>query len=225
VIEFAKRSALAFALIPLASLWAGAADASSFVELKPLAGSTSPSVVVLGTPPKVTPLPSEVRDPDVADGEVDRSLYRRFDPADSAIVTLSPSVIALAEPDVAKQQLAIGEVDRPPRERLDPTDTDIFVLSPSVIAMGEPAVVDEKVAAIDDKPHHVSLPMVIRGGMIGDAFSPAAPAAAGAGSQPSGAEASAAAPSPEQPTKPSQPEPQPAAPPPATPARDFQKPR
>jgi hypothetical protein len=216
VVEFAKSAKLAFALSLVGALWAGAADASSFVELKPLAGNVSPSVLVLGAPP-----PSG--DPNLAIGRVDPAPHHRQDPADSAIVTISPSVIALGEPDLSDQQIAMGEVDRAPHRRLDPADSEIITVSPSVIAMGEPAVVDEKVAAIDDKPHNVPPPMVIRGGMIGDAFSPAT--AAPPASQPSDAEASAASPSSDHPRKPSEPQPQQDDPPAATPPRAFQKPQ
>jgi hypothetical protein len=224
VFGFIRVFMRARALFLLGTFWAGAADASSFVELKPVPGTASPSFVVLGAPPKIAPLPSQTLDPDVASGEVDRPPYHRPDPADSALVTLSPSVIALGEPDVPGRQVAVGKVDRAPSPGPDPSDSDIVTLSPSVIAMGEPAVVDEKVAAIDDKPHHLSSPMVIRGGVIGDAFSPEAPSAPAGGSQPSDAEASAAA-HPDQPTKPSEPQPQPAAPPPAAPPRELQKPQ
>ena len=202
------------------ALWAGAADASSFVELKPLAGSVSPSVLVLGAPA----VPAQSDDPNVAIGKVDPAPRHRQDPADSRIITVSPSVIALGEPDISAQQVAVGEVDRAPHRRLDPADSEIITVSPSVIAMGEPAVVDEKVAAIDDNPHSAAPPMVIRGGIVGDAFSPAAIAPAAA-SQPSDAEASAAAPSSEHAPKPSEPQPQPDEQPAATPPRAFQKPQ
>jgi len=74
------------------------------------------------------------------------------------------------EPDVA-----IGHVDRPARP--DPADSDIVTVSASIIAMGEPAVATEKVAAIGGEKqrplHETPLPLVIRGGVIGDAFTPA----------------------------------------------------
>jgi hypothetical protein len=205
----------------LGALWAGVADASSFVELKPLAGSVSPSVLVVGTPAAR----AQSDDPNVAIGKVDPAPRHRQDPADSRIVTLSPSVITLGEPDVSAQQIAIGEVDRAPHRRLDPADSEIITLSPSVIAMGEPAVADEKVAAIDEKQRNSPPPMVIRGGIIGDAFSPATAAVPAAQSQPSDADASAAASSSEHGTKPSEPQPQPGDPPAATPPRAFQKPQ
>ncbi|MBZ9851980.1 hypothetical protein LB565_28775 [Mesorhizobium sp. CA14] len=53
--------------------------------------------------------------------------------------------------------------------------------TPSVIALGDPmpAVTDEKVAAIPEKSGHQQAPMIIRGGIVGGAFStPAATAAA-----------------------------------------------
>src|SRR5262245_19628170 len=95
VFGFTREFMRALPLFLLGTIWAGVADASSFVELKPLAGAASPSFLALGAPPKITPLPSQSLDPDVANGEVDRPPHRRPDPADSALVTLSPSIIAL----------------------------------------------------------------------------------------------------------------------------------
>jgi hypothetical protein len=53
--------------------------------------------------------------------------------------------------------------------------------TPSMIALGDPvpAVTDEKVAAIPEKSGHQQAPMIIRGGIVGGAFStPAATASA-----------------------------------------------
>jgi hypothetical protein len=175
------RFALAFVMV--GSLWASEALASSFLVLEPVQGSTSPSIVVLGKPATldVATLPPE-------------------NPKD--------------EPDVA-----IGHVDRPPRP--DPADSDIVTLSPSIIAMGEPEVASEKVAAIGgekQKPlHETPLPLVIRGGVIGDAFSPVTTAAPVpvTGEQPqSGQEASEAPRGGSQPAPPKRAPDQPAAPPP-----------
>ena len=50
----------------------------------------------------------------------------------------------------------------------------IDIISPSIIALGEPAVTNENVAAIDGETKKTgpsTTPMVIRGGMVGDAFS------------------------------------------------------
>jgi hypothetical protein len=48
----------------------------------------------------------------------------------------------------------------------------------SLVALGEPPVTDEKVAAIEEKRSGpLSTPMVIRGGVVGDAFAPAKAAA------------------------------------------------
>jgi hypothetical protein len=115
--------------------------------------------------------------------------------------------------------LAIGEVDKP--HKIDPGDSDI--ITPSVIAMGEPDVAPEKVAAIESesrKPRHETMPIVIRGGVVGDAFSPAASGAPVTVSpSESGREASEEPSKPVNAKKPAQqaPEPQPITPPPAAP--------
>lgn len=106
-------------------------------------------------------------------------------------------------------------------------------LSPSVVAMGEPAISFDKVAAISDKTRtrqSLSLPMVIRGGVVGDAFSRAEPPApqtlptdadaggsGGSGSTQTEASAGGGSKPPEPKSPPEQPAPPPpaAAPPPA----------
>jgi hypothetical protein len=173
---------IALAFVMFGSLWAGEAAASSFVVLEASPGPASPSIVTLGTPATldVTTLPEDPKD----------------------------------EPDVA-----IGHVDRPARP--DPADSYIITISPSIIAMGEPEVTSEKVAAIGEKDgsrRAPPLPMVIRGGVIGDAFSPAttaAPVPVAVEQPQSGQEASEAPSGGSQPPAPSggMPE-QPAAPPP-----------
>jgi hypothetical protein len=54
--------------------------------------------------------------------------------------------------------------------------------TPSIVALGEPApdVAYEKVAAIPSQPKHdfMQSPMIIRGGIVGDAFATPAPSAA-----------------------------------------------
>jgi hypothetical protein len=133
---------IALAFVMFGSLWASEAVASSFVVLEPSPGPGSPSIVTLGTPATldVTTLPDDPKD----------------------------------EPDVA-----IGHVDRPARP--DPADSDIVTISPSIVAMGVPEVTSEKVAAIGGEKHgsrrEPPLPMVIRGGVVGDAFSPVTTAA------------------------------------------------
>ena len=105
--------------------------------------------------------------------------------------------------------VAIGEVGPAPRD--DTAGSSIVPLSRSVIAVGEPDVTDEEVAAIGDKPwHRESIPMVIRGGVIGDAFSTPAPPAAPETPKASDEQASETAQSPDGSSEPEQ-----AAPPPA----------
>ena len=87
----------------------------------------------------------------------------------------SPSVIVLGQPapQSADPDVVAGAVDKPGSSS---SKGDFVILSPSVISMGEPAVADENVAAIATKgsqTRHDPLPLVIRGGVIGDAFSSA----------------------------------------------------
>jgi hypothetical protein len=95
-----------------------------------------------------------------------------------SMVSVAPppptDVTTLGAPDQTAPDVTIGEVDKPPQEA---ADGSIVMLSPSIVAMGEPAVAQEKVAAIGEegtKPRPEPLPMVIRGGILGDAFSTAA---------------------------------------------------
>jgi hypothetical protein len=145
----------------------------------------------------------------------------------------SPSIVVLGKPatiDVTtlpddpedKPDVVIGHVDPPARP--DPADGGIVTVSPSIIAMGTPEVTSEKVAAIEAEKegprHQPPAPLVIRGGVIGDAFSPTTTAAPVTVEQPhSGQEAASDAPGggpqPSAPSK-SMPE-QPAAPPPPAP--------
>lgn len=85
---------------------------------------------------------------------------------------LSPSMIALGEPAAGDAAKADPDVVAE-----DGGNKDQIRLSPSMIALGEPEVTSEKVAAIDTGKHgkrRISAPMVIRGGIVGDAFSPVA---------------------------------------------------
>jgi hypothetical protein len=120
----------ASAFLGFAVLWAGGAEASSFVVLPPMTGDLGPSMVALGqtTTPDVTVLAAMPE----------------------------PSHPLIAEP---------GQMD---------------IVSPSIVALGEPAVTDESVAAIGTetkKPRPNTTLMVIRGGVVGDAFSSAATSA------------------------------------------------
>ncbi|NLD53980.1 MAG: hypothetical protein GX652_04895 [Burkholderiaceae bacterium] len=60
-----------------------------------------------------------------------------------------------------------------------PTVEPIYRISPSIVAYGTPAIEDVKVASIGDEPEparFAEMPMVIRGGIVGDAFTSAEPA-------------------------------------------------
>jgi hypothetical protein len=93
---------------------------------------------------------------------------------------LGPSMVAVgqtATPDVTVAA-TLPEPAQPPIA--EPGHIDI--ISPSVIALGEPAVADENVAAIGTGTKRLgpnAIPMVIRGGVVGDpfAFSPMATSA------------------------------------------------
>jgi len=97
--------------------------------------------------------------------------------------TVGPSMIALGQPASASVAEADPDIVTPPEVAAggdtskDGTQVPGEVrISPSIVALGEPEVTSEKVAAIgDDKPtRRNSPPMVIRGGIVGDAFSPVA---------------------------------------------------
>jgi hypothetical protein len=131
-LESFMRAGLAFVVV--VALWAGEAEASSFVVLELEPTPISPSIVELG------------------------------EPVPPSVATL-PDVDTPAAPEVVYDAGAPGSSDQ------------IIELSPSMIALGEPDVAMEKVAAIggeNKRPRHDPLPMVIRGGVVGDAFSPAA---------------------------------------------------
>ena len=79
----------------------------------------------------------------------------------------SPSTVVASMPDDTGMPDQAHEV--PPGESVQ--------LSPSVIALGEPDVGLDKVAAIApdaQTSRHAAAPIVIRGGVVGDAFAPAA---------------------------------------------------
>ena len=78
-----------------------------------------------------------------------------------------------AEPDVV-----LGQVDAPTPDA-ENSDGGGAILSPSVIALGEPAVASEEVSAIGGETEdrrNTPPPLVIRGGVIGDAFNSTASA-------------------------------------------------
>lgn len=141
-------------------------------------------------------------------------------------------MIVLGEPSPIQPKLASAEpeADQVPLVPLSyplPWDQSrssghagaIRVISPSIIAMGEPPVTFEQVAAIEPpktaKPHRgpSSLPMVIRGGIIGDAFISSAPMP----SEPKQQVVEASGKAPAKPSSPQPASPQPATPPPAPP--------
>jgi hypothetical protein len=108
-----------------------------------------------------------------------------------SIITLGAPAVAKAEPasrvdpSLDPRQQALAEM-KPGSWQVPATQTaEAYppIPTPSIITLGEPApaVTDEKVAAIPEtKPTRFAEPMVIRGGIVGDAFgsgTPAAPAA------------------------------------------------
>lgn len=199
------RVALAFLMV--GALWAGGAEASSFVTLDPLKAGPSPSVIMLGAPART-----------------------------AAAQELSPARLALTESPSANTAAQLTPDRAPPSpvvktavadRRYEIPREEIIKLSPSVIALGEPEVSVEKVAAIGEETtrphHHVDIPMVIRGGVIGSLSgtgisAPAAPVtlqqqASGAGENPN-----------DQPPGDDKPNDQPAAPPPPRPTGPILKP-
>ena len=144
---------IASAVVVVGALWAGGADASSFVVLPAMTDKLGPSMIEVG---------------------------RTATPDLTAAATIPPP----AQPPIAEP----GQID---------------IISPSIIALGEPAVTSESVAAIGTTPKKKgpeSTPMVIRGGMVGDAFSPATvstPAAEEPQSQPTAAQAPSSGAAPE----------------------------
>lgn len=119
---------------------------------------------------------------------------------------LGPSMVELGQtgtPDVTVLA-AMPQPAQPPIA--EPGHVD--VISPSIIAMGEPAVANENVAAIDGdtkKTGPSTMPMVIRGGVVGDAFS--APSGPSVALQPQAAQAPSSESAAEPGSEPSAPEP------------------
>ncbi len=88
-----------------------------------------------------------------------------------SIKTIEPSRTPLS---VSGMPLSYPYPTEPPPHVAHGPSPGAVVLSPSVIAMGEPAISFDKVAAISNRTRtkqSLSLPMVIRGGVVGDAFS------------------------------------------------------
>lgn len=91
-------------------------------------------------------------------------------------------VLAAAVPAAPASTVAdfAGTVEAPAQSTVSPSSVEpIYRISPSIVAYGTPAVEDVKVASIGDEPKPVrfaEMPMVIRGGIVGDAFASAEPA-------------------------------------------------
>ena len=170
---------------------AGAAGASSFVVMGETAPVSTPSIVTLGLPAPAKVAGAKAGLSSWADKPIDQ-LQRAFPRMKQADRRLSPSV----------ESLSSGATE-----------------TPSIIALGEPApeIAYEKVAAIPRKSKRGPMfkPLVIRGGVVGDAFAPATnagPSAAPAPGKQNGS-SQAAASGGQSPSAP--PSPAPAAPPPA----------
>lgn len=106
----------------------------------------------------------------IATGSAEASSFLVLEPMKEAV---GPSMVVLGAPAPMKAE---GEV----ATAVDPSAADFFAVSLSIIAMAaEPAspVTNEKVAAIPQpeaapKRRFDPAPMVIRGGIVGDAFAP-----------------------------------------------------
>jgi hypothetical protein len=140
-------------LLSLAAM-TGSATASSFVTFGEVAPASTPSIVMLGAPDPIQ----------VAATEVAPKTGVPLDPSQQALLEMKPGSW---QPAPAVETAA----NVPPH-----------VASPSIITLGEPwpPVTYEKVAAIPAKTKARSnfTPMVIRGGIVGDAFVPSKASAA-----------------------------------------------
>jgi len=142
------------------------ASASSFVTLPAQVRPSSPSIVHLGSAAPVTAKASPARLEATTPGAGAAAVAEapegeRSDPA-------LPTEVALRYP-------------APVPDELKPSGANAtLVVSRSVIAMGEPAVEMFKVAAVDggkrQTPRFALAPLVIRGGISGDAFGTPGPA-------------------------------------------------
>jgi hypothetical protein len=91
---------------------------------------------------------------------------------------VGPSMIVLGAPGSPSTDVASMPEDAvKPDQTLEVPPGESLRLSTSVIAVGEPDVGLDKVAAIASqaKSSRPEAPIVIRGGVVGDAFAPAAP--------------------------------------------------
>lgn len=111
----------------------------------------------------------------------------------SSIVTLAATYKKLTPSIIELGEAAYGAKADPRVVAEDAGSKDQIRISPSIVALGVPEVTSEKVAAIGAGEHgqnRFSAPMVIRGGIVGDAFSPVATAVA---AQPQGSSTQQAA--------------------------------
>ncbi|MGE0501599.1 MAG: hypothetical protein AB7I79_08005 [Rhizobiaceae bacterium] len=164
----------------------GAAQASSFLVLAPMKDNVGPSIVILGEPRPV-------------------AASRPFAPV-----------------PVAEAPLSYPYPEESPTVVLAPIEPEPFVVSASIVAMGTPAISYDKVAAIGGAGPRptprppFSMPVVMRGGIVGDAFPDSqAPSLEGespaAASSPEDAASGQASRRPDAPRQPEQPAPPPAA--------------
>jgi hypothetical protein len=92
---------------------------------------------------------------------------------------VGPSMIVLDSPGSPSSVVAASTPDDAgkPDEVLEVAPGETVQFSPSVVALGEPDVGLDKVAAIAPEvrtSRHAEPPIVIRGGVVGDAFAPSA---------------------------------------------------
>lgn len=137
-------------------LMAGTASAESFVTLRPRT-TTAPDFTVIAPPKAARP----AADVDNFDG--------------SAPDGVDP-LVTLSYPDNEPEPAAIEH-----HAIVPDNETEVRQLSPSVVMFGKPAPVDKKqeAATYANAPHKAfALPVMIRGGIAGEAFArPAAPEA------------------------------------------------
>jgi hypothetical protein len=107
-----------------------------------------------------------------------------FDVPESMTEAIGPSMMAIGDvlPPASGAQSSFATVQTPIEAAAQALGSDAPALAPSIIAIGEPALDVEKVAAIPadaetkPSPRLAFSPMVIRGGLAGDAFAtPAVP--------------------------------------------------
>jgi hypothetical protein len=137
------------AFILTITLTTGAARASSFVVMGEAAPASTPSIITLGSPTSTRLARTQAR----PSSWIDKSIEQ-----------------------LQQAYLRAKQTDRQPYPSVESLDSG-GMETPSIIALGEPApeITYEKVAAIPQKQRHGPMfkPLVIRGGVVGDAFAPA----------------------------------------------------